>query len=324
MNAGMDATLEDKSVGFIGFGNQGRAQALNLRDSGIKSILIGNRSDGYLSQIEEDGFAPVSLEQASAEADLLFILVPDEVMPEVYKQHIEPNIKPGTTLIFASGYNITYGHIKPAADVNVVLVAPRMIGAAVRERRLEGRSVPCFVAVHQDATGEAGAIAQAVAFGIGATKEATFEVTFKQETFLDLLSEQAVYPVIIRTFVAAFKAAVEYGCPPEAILLELYGSEEPAEVMKQVAQKGLLGQLSLHSRTSQYGQLKGFSRTEQLGVEAFVKSVLEDQIANGSFDKEWLGAQQQGDAVTRQLEATDLSSLLTAEASLRERLYGGK
>lgn len=320
----MDDVLRGKTLGFIGYGNQGRAQALNLRDSGVTSILIGNRSDDYLEQITEDNFASVSLVQASAEADIVFLLVPDEVLPDLYKRHVEPNLKTGATLVFASGYNITYGHITPAADLNVVLVAPRMIGAAVRERKLSEQPVPCFLAVEQDATGAAEAIAHAVAMGIGATQDTIFKVTFEQETFLDLLSEQAVYPIILRTLVAAFKAAVTFGCPAEAALLELYGSEEPAEVMKQVAQKGILGQLSLHSRTSQYGQLKGFEQAAQLGLEAFVESILQNRIIDGSFDKEWLGVQQQGDALAEQLEVNDLTSLLEVETSLRQRMYGGK
>lgn len=321
MSIDSSTALRDKSVGFIGFGNQGRAQALNLRDSGVDPIFIGNRADSYVVQIEEDGFMPLGLGQVAAKSDVLFLLVPDEVMPAVYEQHIEGNIKPGATLVFASGYNITYKHISPASDLDVILVAPRMIGEAVRARKVAGQPVPCFIAVQQDATGEAEKVAQAVASGIGATQAVTFKVTFEQETFLDLLSEQAVYPIIVRTFIAAFEAAVQQGCPPEATLLELYGSEEPSEVMKQFAQRGIFGQLALHSRTSQYGQLTGFAQSETLGLEAFVSGILRDRIVSGAFDQEWLDAQQQGDPVAEQLTNTSLSSLLKAETTLREKLY---
>jgi ketol-acid reductoisomerase len=162
--------LEGRTIALIGYGNQGRTQALNMRDSGVKNIVVGNVRDESWEMAETDGFSPMPIAEAVEEADISFVLVPDEVAPGVYEEHIEPSMRPGKTLNFASGYNIAFGHIRPPGEVDVTMVAPRMIGEALRNLYLEGKGAPCFVDAHYDASGGAWEDTLAIAKAIGCTR----------------------------------------------------------------------------------------------------------------------------------------------------------
>ena len=151
--------VTDKTIAIIGYGNQGRSQALNMRDSGVKSIIIGSVRDESWTQANDDGFPVYPIAEASKLADIIFILIPDEVAPKIYKEEIEPNLEAGNVLHFSSGYNITYGFITPRKDVDVIMVAPRMIGKGVRETYENGTGFPTFVVVEQNASGHAKEIA---------------------------------------------------------------------------------------------------------------------------------------------------------------------
>ncbi|MGH7823138.1 MAG: NAD(P)-dependent oxidoreductase, partial [Candidatus Binatia bacterium] len=167
-----DASLEPlggKTIAIAGYGNQGRSQALNLRDSGLH-VIVGNLEDDYSNQARQDGFEPVSLAEASAKADCLLFLIPDEVQGEVYARDVAPHLETGDVLCFAHGYNVAFGHIAPAPGLDVVMVAPRMIGAGVRQRFVDGRGFPSLVGVHQDASGRATERMLAIARGIGSTR----------------------------------------------------------------------------------------------------------------------------------------------------------
>jgi ketol-acid reductoisomerase len=287
----LDALIE-RSVGIIGYGNQGRAQALNLRDSGI-DVVVGSVRDSSAERAEEDGFSVVSIEQACDQADVLALLIPDEVQREVYENTIAARLRAGQVLDFAHGYNIHFGHIKAPSDVDVIMVAPRMIGAAVRTSFERGQGAPCYVAVEQDASGNARDIALAFAKGIGSTRAGVLETSFAQETELDLFAEQAVWPIFIRDLMMSFEVLVEAGFPPEMVTLELWGSGEASEIFKQMAQIGMVNQMRLHSQTSQYGTLSRGERMLSEETRERMRTALAD-IRSGKFAKEWADEQAAG------------------------------
>ena len=184
---------------------------------------------------------------------------------------LERHLHSGAVLNFSSGYNITYGFIKPAADLDVIMVAPRMIGKGVRETYENGTGFPTFLVVNQDATGHAKEIAVGLAKALGSTKAGAIEVTFNDETYLDLMSEQAIWPLIMNVMVTAFDFFAEKGLPAEAILTEMYMSKEPMVMMEKMADMGLFKQLPLHSRTSQYGQMSRFKMVDNTSMRQFIE-----------------------------------------------------
>jgi len=312
--------LNDKVIAFIGYGNQGRAQALNMRDSGIKNIIVGNIEDEYKQRAIADGFETYDIATACKKADIMFILIPDEVAPEVYKKDIEPFLEKGNVLNFASGYNITFKFIEPPKDVDVILVAPRMIGEGVRELFLRKEGFPSFIAVEQDASGNAKQIALAIAKAIGSTKKGAIEVTFNDETYLDLMAEQATWPLILSVLTEVFKFEVEMGHPEEAVLMELYMSKEPAFMMEKMAEIGLFKQLPLHSHTSQYGQLTRSELVDKKYIREFIKEQY-NKIKQGLFAREWKIEQACGLPVFKKLLDEALNCEISkAEERLKKRL----
>jgi len=315
-----DASLEvlrHRTLGIIGYGNQGRAQALNLRDSGLE-VMIGGLRDETASQAERDGFAVRSVAEVAERADVLALLIPDEVQREVYADVLSTRLRAGQTLDFAHGYNIRFGLIVPPADVDVIMVAPRMIGTMVREAFARGSGAPAYIAVAQDASGHALETALAWARGIGATRAGAFKTTFAQETELDLFQEQALWPLLCRTMMMAYEILAEDGFPPEMVALEMYGSEEAAEIFREMARVGFFKQMRLHSQTSQYGTL---SRARAVPfakqMRAFMKSALA-RIRDGRFDREWRREQAAGYPVFKKLRAeADAHPLNQAEAEMR-------
>ena len=285
--------LGDKSIGIIGYGNQGRSQALNMRDSGIKNILIGTSRDSTWELAKKDGFTIDSVENVCSKSDIIFLLVPDEVMADIYKESVEPNIKNNALINFASGYNITFKNIIPRKDLDVVMVAPRMIGDGVRTLFLSKAGYPSFVSIHQDGTGKAKSIALGLAKAMGATTKGCIEVSFDDETYLDLMAEQAIWPLVMSVFDAAFKFEVSKGHSKEAVLTELILSKEAAYMCEKMADVGLFKQLPLHSRTSQYGQLTGFKSVNRDFIEQMLDKTYKD-IVSGDFNTRWLNEQKNG------------------------------
>lgn len=285
-----DANLEaiaGETIAILGFGNQGSAQARNLRDSGC-DVLVGNIDDAYREEALADGFEGVSIPEASERAGILFLLTPDEVMPEVYERDVAPHLAPGKLLDFAHGYNIAFDLITPPSTVDVVLIAPRMIGAGVRDSYVSGEGFASFVGVHQDATGRAKERMLGLARALGSTRSGCLEMTMAQEATLDLFTEQAFGPAFGRVMMAAIDSLVEAGYPPEAVLMELTLSGEMAYSMLKSREIGSAAQHALHSHTSQYGTMTRMARYKEL------TPILEEQMArtireieSGAFAKEW-------------------------------------
>lgn len=299
-----DASLEPltgKTAAILGYGNQGRAQALNLRDSGV-NVLVGNRQDKYLEQAKADGFEPVPVLDAARAADFLFVLTTDESQPQIWHEQIAPGVTAGNTLVWASGYNVGYGLIQPPSDVDVVLVAPRMTGNMVRILFENGKGAMAQVAVHQDATGEAWARMMAIAKGIGTTRGGVFESSFREEAELDLFAEQVVWAGLVAWFEECFKLGVENGFSPGLMVLELYASGEASEILGMMAKNGFYKQMTHHSTTSQYGTLTRAPRLLNDEIRARMRETLVDGIKGGAFVKEWSEEQAAGSKILAKIK----------------------
>ncbi len=285
-----DASLEavrGQTVAILGYGNQGSAQARNLRDSGL-DVIVGNIDDSYRSAAVADGFEVVPIAEAAARAEMLFLLTPDEVMPEVYEKDVAPHLEPGDLLDFAHGYNIGFGLIVPPDFVDVVMIAPRMIGAGVRDSYVSGEGFPSFVGVHQDATGRAMARMLGLAKALRSTRAGCLEMSLKDEATLDLFTEQAFGPAFGRVMMTAIDTLVEAGYPPEAVLMELYLSGELAYSFLKMREMGALRQHELHSHTSQYGTLSRSLR--YFDLDPLLKQKMQqslEEIRSGAFAQEW-------------------------------------
>jgi ketol-acid reductoisomerase len=313
--------LQDHQIAVIGYGNQGRAQALNLRDSGL-SVIVGNQEDGYGQLAREEGFSVSAIDDASAGADVVVLLIPDEVAAAVFEQSIAPHLAEGNTLVFATGYNIAFGYITPPPFVDVILVAPRMIGAGVRDLYVAGSGFPSFIGVAQDHSGQAKAQALALAKGIGSTRAGVVEVTFAQEAELDLFTEQCFGPAFGHVLTTAVDLLLDEGYPPEAVLLELYMSGEFSYTLAKIAELGIVEQASLHSPTSQYGSMSRGMRFMIPEIRTKMRQGL-DEIRSGRFAEEWMAEQEAGTPALQALrEAARSLPLHKLEQELLQLLRG--
>jgi len=312
------SVLSDSTVGIIGYGNQGRAWAMNLRDSGV-NVIVGNIRDAYWDNAVADGFHVYDIGEAVKRSSIVCILIPDEIQKIVYYSQIEPYIRDRGMIVFAHGFSIRYGLITPRKDIDVALLAPRMIGVGVRKLYESGYGAPAFVAIKQDASGIAWPRILALAKALGFTRAGVIESSFEEETELDLFTEQAVMPIIISAFIKAYEILLSRGYSVEAILTELLASGELIEVFRQVCKRGLLGQLTLHSKTSQYGQLSRIDRYIDRIHEPMAKSL--EEITSGVFSEEWVREQEMGYPNFRKLLEQALSSQIERESEdLRRRL----
>ena len=297
------SVLSEQTVAMIGYGNQGRSQALNLRDSGVK-VVIGNIRDGARDAALADGFPVLSIHDACAQADIAMLLIPDEVMPAIVEKLVAPNLEAGNLLVFASGYNIAFDLIALPADIDVALVAPRMIGVGVRETFVAGTGFPSFVGVHHDATGTATARMLGIAKGIGSTRAGCIEMSMHDEATLDLFTEQGFGPAFGRVLMTAIDVLVDAGYPPEAVLLELYLSGEFAYSFEKMREVGMMKQMDFHSQTSQYGTVTRGARFMELGepIKKKMSEVL-DEIRSGRFANEWSNNQTDAKALFEKIRA---------------------
>jgi len=273
------AVLDGQSIALVGYGNQGRSWALNLRDSGF-DVLVCVRADASREQAATDGFTPGDLDDAS-EADVVCVLVPDDVIPSL------PLTRPADGLtILASGYTVAFGRFEPAGDVG--MVAPRMLGPEVRLCYEEGIGFITAVGVHQDATGRARERTLAVAKAIGGLRQGAIELTPMQEAVLDLAVEQALSPALTLVHGTFVQVMLEQGIPLEAVITELVLSGEVERTMRLVREGGYAFQFGFHSPTSQYGQLSRREAYGEAGVDVgTTMRRLVDDIVSGAFADEW-------------------------------------
>ncbi len=291
--------LKDKVIAVLGYGNQGHAHALNLRDSGL-NVIVGVREGGKsYEKAKAHGFEPLSIKTACEKADLIMILLPDQSQPIVYKEEIAPVLKPGKMLLFAHGFNIHYNQIIPPEDVDVGMVAPKGPGYLVRKEFEMGRGIACLIAIHQDATGTAFNKALAYAKGIGGTRAGVIETTFKEETETDLFGEQVVLcggaSALIK---AGFETLVEAGYQPEIAYFECL--HELKLIVDLIYEGGLSFMRHSISDTAEYGDLTRGSRIINEQVRAEMKKILKE-IQTGEFAREWILENQAGRPVLNAL-----------------------
>ncbi|MDX2159847.1 MAG: ketol-acid reductoisomerase [bacterium] len=283
--------LEGKTIAVIGYGSQGHAHALNAKDSGMNVVIGLHEGSKSRAKAEADGLAVHSVADAVKAADVVMILIPDTMQAKVYYDSVEANLKPGAMLMFAHGFNIHYGQIKPPANVDVTMVAPKAPGHRVREVFKDGAGTPGLLAVHQDATGQAKARGLAYARAIGCTRAGVIETTFKEETETDLFGEQVVLcggvTALVRT---AFETLVKAGYQPEIAYFECL--HELKLIVDLMYQGGMSYMWYSVSDTAEYG---GYTVGDQ--VESEVKETFAGVLAriqDGSFAREWIEENKNG------------------------------
>ncbi len=285
--------LKGRKIAVIGYGSQGRAQALNLRDSGM-DVVIGARKGRSWEMASKEGFDVYPVDEAVKMSDVIMLLIPDMAQPQVYEKSIKNNLKEGAVLDFAHGFNIHFGLIKPPENVDVIMVAPKSPGPRVREKFLEGFGAPALIAVHQDYSGNAKDVALALAKGIGATRAGVIETTFKDETESDLIGEQTVLVGgLIQLIKYGFEVLVELGYPPELAYFE--ACNEAKLIMDLIYEKGLTGMLRAVSDTAKYGGLAVGPKVVDEQVKENMKMAAE-KVRSGEFANEWLREYQEGGA----------------------------
>ncbi len=291
--------LENQTICVLGYGSQGHAHALNLRDSGLK-VIVGLRPGGpSYEKAKADGFEPLAPEEACAAADVIMVLVPDQIQPALYQEAIKPNLSAGKMLMFAHGFNIHFGQIVPPPDVDVTMVAPKGPGHLVRREYERGAGVPCLVAVEQDATGKALKRALAYAKGIGGTRAGVLETTFKEETETDLFGEQCVLCGGVAALIkAGFETLVEAGYQPEIAYFEC--CHELKLIVDLIYEGGLAFMRYSISDTAEYGDLTRGPRVIDEKVKQEMKRILEE-IQSGRFAREWILENQAGRPVMNAL-----------------------
>lgn len=284
--------LKGKKVAVMGYGSQGHAQAQNLKDSGVEVIVGLRKGRPSWQQAEADGLKVMTVSEAAEQADIIQILLPDEMQAKIYREQIAPYLKEGNALMFSHGFNIHFDQIVPPANVDVFMVAPKGPGHMVRRTYVEGKGVPSLVAVHQDYTGKAKELGLAYAKGIGGTRAGVFETTFKEETETDLFGEQAVLCGGVTALMkAGFDTLVEAGYAPEMAYFECI--HEMKLIVDLINEGGLSGMRYSISNTAEYGDYMTGSRLVTEETRKEMKKVL-SEIQNGVFAKNWILENQAG------------------------------
>ena len=284
--------LEGKTIAVIGYGSQGHAHALNLKESGCNVIVGLYEGSRSWKKAQEQGFEVYTAAEASKKADVIMILINDEKQAAMYKESIAPNLRPGMMLMFAHGFAIHFGQIVPPKDVDVTMIAPKAPGHTVRSEYQRGRGTPCLVAVYQDATGKAMDMALAYGQGIGGARAGILETTFRVETETDLFGEQAVLcGGVCALMKAGFETLVEAGYAPDNAYFECV--HEMKLIVDLIYESGFAGMRYSISNTAEYGDYITGPKIVTDETKKAMKKILSD-IQDGSFAKEWLLENQVG------------------------------
>ena len=284
--------LEGKTVAIIGYGSQGHAHALNLRDSGV-DVVVGLRpGSASVAHAQGEGLEVFGVAEAASEGDVVAMLVPDELHRRVWEEEVRDGIVDGNLLMFGHGFSIHYGEVEPPAGVDVALVAPKGPGHLVRRQYVEGRGVPGLVAVHQDASGQAREVALAYAKGIGCTRAGVIETTFREETETDLFGEQAVLcggaTELVR---AGYETLIEAGYDPRLAYFECL--HELKLIVDLMYEKGISGMRYSISNTAEYGDMTRGKRVVGPESRVEMKRILKE-IQSGDFAREWIAENRAG------------------------------
>ncbi len=284
--------LRDKKVAIIGYGSQGHAHALNLKDSGVQ-VTVGLRDgSNSIAKAKNAGLTVKNIADAAKDADVVMILAPDEQHKKLYQESIEPNLKPGATLAVAHGFSIHFGFIKLRADLDVIMIAPKGPGHLVRSTFTQGGGVPCLIAVKQDASGKARSVALSYASAVGGGRAGIIETTFKDECETDLFGEQAVLCGGASHLVqAGFETLVEAGYPPEMAYFECL--HELKLIVDLMYEGGIANMRYSISNTAEYGDYTRGPRIVNEQTKAEMKKIL-TEIQSGQFAKEWMAENETG------------------------------
>jgi ketol-acid reductoisomerase len=278
--------LGGKTVAIIGYGSQGHAHALNLKESGVDVVVGLYEGSKSWKAAEEAGLRVATAADAAAQADLIMILVPDELQADIYANNIRPHLTEGKILAFAHGFNIHFQQIKPPADVDVIMIAPKGPGHTVRSEYLEGKGVPCLIAVQQDASGRAQDIGLAYAAGIGGARAGVLQTTFREETETDLFGEQAVLCGGVTALMqAGFETLVNAGYEPESAYFECI--HEMKLIVDLIYQGGFAKMRDSISNTAEYGDYETGKRIITKHAKKEMKKVLAE-IQDGTFARNWI------------------------------------
>ncbi|MFH0983636.1 MAG: ketol-acid reductoisomerase [Planctomycetota bacterium] len=296
--------LKGRTIAVIGYGNQGRAHALNLRDSGLM-VRVGQRSGTSFERARAEAFNPIPVSEAVHAAGLVVMALPDETAAAIYAESIAPALRAGQTLGFVHGFNIRFGLIVPPEGVDVIMVAPKGPGTLLRSLYVEGKGLPALVAVERDASGRAWETALAWATGIGSVRAAVIESTFAAETETDLFGEQVVLCGGVTALMkAAFDTLVEAGYAPEFAYLEC--AHELKQIVDLLYEAGLSGMYARISNTAKYGGLTRGPRMVDEGARQEMRKVL-DEIRSGAFAREWIAECRAGKPRMQPLQARDVA-----------------
>jgi ketol-acid reductoisomerase len=284
--------IQGRKVAVIGYGSQGHAHSLSLRDSGVDVRIGLQEGSKSRAKAEEQGLRVLSVAEASAEADVIMILAPDTKQRHIYEEHIAPNLKDGDAIFFGHGFNIRYDLIKPPGNVDVAMVAPKGPGHLVRRQFVDGKGVPCLIAVEQDATGGAQALALSYAAAIGGARAGVIKTTFTEETETDLFGEQAVLcggaSALVQT---GFEVLTEAGYAPEIAYFEVL--HELKLIVDLMYEGGIARQRYSISDTAEYGDLTRGPRVISPAVKQEMKKIL-GEIQDGTFAREWVAEDEAG------------------------------